>query len=575
MLNRIYIKNFALISELEHEFGPRFNVITGETGAGKSIIVDALMIALGGRAGADFVRSGEKKAIAEAAFDVRENREIAELLSEHELLDDSDEPITELILRREITDKGQSRCFVNDSPVSAAIAKQFGALLVDFHGQHDHQELLDKSTHIKVLDNFAGTQPLLDDYSKILSELKNSVAEYTELRRREAELKSKEEAERFELAEIEKVAPEAGEEEKLAEELNLMENAETILSLANGVYENLYDAEDSVHDRLNQARKSLSELAAFDSKFEPYATECREAVISIAEIAKFAKDYASDISFEPNRLDEILLRLQQIKGLRKRYGTFEAIVEREEQLRRELSLIENFDTELRSMEARIDELKLQLGTAAAEITNIRKKEAIRLEGQIVEKLRFLGIANSRFKVRIAQMAASQGEAPECVAAKCGNSYFNTFANGVDAVEFLISANVGEQEQPLADTASGGEISRIMLAIKSILAQKDQIPTLVFDEIDSGISGAIARKTGLTMLELSESHQIISITHLPQIASLSTSHISVSKYTDEGRTFVRVSQLGTADKEREVARLLSGDSITEATLESAKELIATM
>jgi DNA repair protein RecN (Recombination protein N) len=238
-----------------------------------------------------------------------------------------------------------------------------------------------------------------------------------------------------------------------------------------------------------------------------------------------------------------------------------------------LSLIENFDADLSKMNANIIDLKTRLGQSALDISTRRKARASELEEQIVERLKFLGIANSRFKVRIEQSPIDNSDGASSIGAIIEDKEFAVHANGFDSVEFLISANIGESEQPLADTASGGEISRIMLAIKSILANKDRIPTLVFDEIDSGISGAVARKTGLTMLELSDSHQIIAITHLPQIASLSTSHIAVSKFTEDGRTFVKAKPLSGEEKISEVARLLSGDVVTDASMESARELVS--
>lgn len=565
MLKSLFVKNFALIRELEIDFASGFNIITGETGAGKSIIVDALMLALGERGSADFVRQGEKKAIIEAHFFLNKNNPLMALLEE----EDYDIEGGELIVRRELLAKGTSRCFLNDTPVPVNALKSYGDYLVDFHGQHDHQLILKKDSHIGILDIVAHSENELQSYSEKFAELKSLITKYKDLNSREKSLKDKKELQTFEISEIEKISPVEGEEAKLESELRILENSENLFSGTGELYAMLYENDDSVRDRLVAARKKMEGLSVIDDSFEEYSKECNSALISIDEISKFIKDYNSTINFDPVKIEEIRERLHELQGLRKKYGTYDAIFEKWEQLKEELSLITNFDAELNKLRGAITLKKIELGRIAGALSKKRQKAAKVLEKNIVASLVELGIPNSAFETRIKDIQAEN--TLECLAATIKNCDFKAFSNGIDKVEFYISTNKGEKTKPLAEVASGGEISRIMLSIKSVVAESDSLPILVFDEIDTGISGRIARKTGLAMQKLARNHQIIAITHLPQIAALGDNNISVSKKESSGRSEINAGILSMEMKLNEVAKLISGDQVTETALKSAQEL----
>ena len=570
MLRTLLVKNFALINKLELDFGNGLNIITGETGAGKSIIIDALMIVLGERASADFVRSGEKKAVIEAHFELGQSNPLYDILEE----EDYDIEDGELILRREILAKGSSRCFLNDTPIQVGRLKEFGDYLVDFHGQHDHQLMLKKDSHIRILDVVADIDAEKQKYTEKFNELKSAVKNYKSLSDREKQLKSREEHLRFELEEIEKVSPEKDEAEGLERELKILQNSEILFNLTSELFAGLYENDNAVRDVLTDASKKLEELLNIDPQFADYLNECKSAIISIDEIAKFVKDYNGQINFDSERIEEIRGRLLQLQGLRKKYGTFDAVIDRWESLKEELSLIDNFDGELETLRKNIKKLKTELGKSAAGISKARKTASKTLNTQIVKILSDLGINHAAFEVDFKSEILEGKATPEDITAIIDSKEYRAYPDGSDKVEFLISTNKGETPKPLVHVASGGEISRIMLAIKSIIAESDSLPILVFDEIDTGISGKIARKTGIAMKKLAERHQIVAITHLPQIAALGDNNISVIKSESNGKTSISAAVLEDKNKLIEVAKLLSGDDVTDAALKSAKELSLT-
>src|SRR3989339_751270 len=454
MLKSLLIKNFALIDSLEIEFSRGLNIITGETGAGKSVIVEALLMALGERASADLIREGEKKAVIEGVFNLPNKSSINILLEENQIdLND------ELLIRRELSDKGNSRCFINDSPVNLALLKKIGDMLVDFHGQHDHQLLLNRETHIILLDLVADIENIKDEYLILFNSLNENIHHLRELRKNESLLKTKEESLRFELNEIEKINPKPDEENLLEQELNL---------------------------------------------------------------------------------------------------------------------IINFDDEINELEKVIINLKKQAGEKASKLSEMRKNTSLKLDKSVVQTLKTVGIENSVFRTVISNTELENDSSTslretEVSVITNGKAYIAK-PDGIDDVEFFISTNKGETPKPLANIASGGEISRVMLALKSIVADSDKLPILVFDEIDIGISGRIAQKVGTTMKELSSNHQIIAITHLPQIAALGDRNIRVEKSTKQGRTLINCKLISEKEKVEEIAKLLSGEKITDTSLKTASELI---
>ncbi|MBI5324735.1 MAG: DNA repair protein RecN [Ignavibacteriae bacterium] len=570
MLKSLLIKNFALIDSLEIDFSEGLNIITGETGAGKSVIVEALLMALGERASVDLIREGEKKAIIEAIFNLQYKSIINTILTENEIDINND-----IIIRREISDKSSSRCFINDSPVNLNVLKKIGDLLVDFHGQHDHQLLLNRESHITLLDSLANIENLKSEYFSIYSSLIEKIRKITELKKNELQLKSKTDALKFELNEIERVNPLPDEENLLEQELNLIQNSEILHNLANELNMILSEDENSAYSQLNKSEKILQKLVKIDSRYKEYYNEIIKASVSITEIIKFSNNYLSQIQFDQERIESIRERLLILTGLRKKYGNYNAIFEKKSFIESELNHIINFDEEIISLDKEISDLKNKAGEKAFQISEKRKNISIKLDKSVVLTLKNLGIENSFFKTVI-----TQNEINKSTLMQSGNHIhvnyegksYSTSPDGIDDVEFFISTNKGETPKPLTNVASGGEISRVMLALKSILAESDNLPILIFDEIDIGISGRIAQKVGITMKELSKKHQIISITHLPQIAALGDSNIRVEKITVQGRTLIKSNIISNKEKVKEIARLISGETITETSLKTATELI---
>jgi len=564
MLKVLTIQNFALIEALELQFSPGLNIITGETGAGKSIIVDALMMVLGERASSDMIRHQAEKAVIEGVFSTEGNSGVGQWLQQNNYESFG----KEIIVRRELMLKGTSRCFVNDSPASVSIVKELGDLLVDFHGQHDHQSLLRPETHLQQIDIAGGTENIRREYEKAYEHLTSLRHELDSLLRRETTLRQQQDYQQFQLDEIESVSPAIDEEDALTAELAIIENSEYLHQTTKEIYSILYDDENSLRDRYVKVRNLLGELQGIDKSFGEFYEECQSAIVITQEIAKFAQNYNSRIEFQPERLDVIRERLGLLQRLRKKYGTMEAVFLEWEKLKAELSLVENFEREIARYREEIAKAEIALGGHALRLSVKRKEIAVKVEKSIVSTLKTLGILNAVFKVVMKQNEASGNDVKACI----DNKYFTAYPDGIDRAEFYISTNIGEEPKPLAKVASGGEISRVMLALKSILAKQDRLPMLVFDEIDTGISGRISQKVGIAMKNLASFHQIIAITHQPQIAALADAHLSVVKIESDGRSKVTASFLPIEKRIREIAKLLSGEKITEASLESARELM---
>ncbi len=570
MLKTLFIKNYALIDELTVEFSAGLVIITGETGAGKSILIDALGLILGARASTEVIRSGAEKAIVEGTFGTTGNKKLKQLFQQHEL-----EYGDEVIVRREISARGQSRCFINDSPSTLAILKEVGEYLVDLHGQHEHQSLLRPQTHVDMLDEFGGLDGLRDEYRTGFASFKEIMNEVDTLRQREQHLKEKLELHAFQMKEIDAVNPQAGEEEALESELRLLENAETLHSSTAKLYELLYESEHSVRDQLVIARNMLRELALIDKEFDGAASEGVSAEAIISELAKFIQSYNTGIEFNPERLETIRQRLGMLALLKKKYGgSLDSILAHREQIGREASLAENFDNVLKKLAGELDERRTQCGAVAQRLSVKRQEVARKLEKAVVVELGKLGIPNATLTVSVQQITVDESSIKNGQGQYSlrGKQRIGLGANGCDIVEFHISTNRGEEPKPLARVASGGEISRIMLALKSIMARSGGVPVLIFDEIDSGVSGRIAQTVGMSMKALSAQHQVIAITHLPQIAGLADAHFVVRKTEKGERARTTVQLLSPDERVHEVAKLMSGARVTEAALAGAKELI---
>jgi len=570
VLKSLYIKSHALIDEIRVEFDRGLNALTGETGAGKSTIIEALSLILGERASAEVVRKGSEKAVVEGIFEIGENHKIQKILAENRI-DASDE----LLLRREVSAKGQSRCFVNDTPTTLGVLSSIGDLLVDLHGQHQHQSLLRVETHIDLLDEFGDTAHLLEEFQKAYVQLKETIEQRWRMEQREHELKEKLELYEFQRKEIDLVDPRPGEDEELERELKILENAEKLYASTSRVYGLLYEDEHSLSDQLTSLSKILQGLALIDDAFDESVKEAASAEAIVSELARTINAYRSKIEFHPEKLEQIRERLGHISLLKKKYGgSLDAVLQHRERLRREVSLAESFDETLEQLRRQIEEQRAECSRIAQELSARRKEAARKLNKEIVKVLADLGIPNAAFDARVENktVAAEQAALHTDSFLTIDNRRLETTQKGIDSVEFYISTNVGEDVKPLARVASGGEISRIMLALKSILAKADRLPLLIFDEIDIGISGRIAQAVGMSLKNLSKHHQIIVITHLPQIAGLADHHYVVEKLEEKGRAFTRIRKLSRDERIREVARLMSGAKITESGLEGARELM---
>lgn len=564
MLKTLLVKDYALIEEVKVEFGTGLNIITGETGAGKTILIDALSLLLGERASVEVVRRGSDKSIVEGIFKVSSNSKVKYLLEQNEI-----EFFPELILRREISRRGSNRCFVNDTPVQLSLIKELGDLLVDLHGQHEHQSLLRTETHIEYLDNCGDTEDLLRTYRWLYKSLNSLLAELKELSQEELSLKEKKDLYEFQIKEIDSISPEESEEEKLNNELIILENSERLKQLTSEIYQKLYESEESVYDSIMKMKSEMNELVGIDKNFSETNKEYESAVTIINEIANTLRSYSSKIEFDPERLEEIRERLGAISLLKKKYGgSIKSVIEHRKKIGEEYEIADNYSGKITELESKIKKVRENCGSTAEKLYEKRKETAKKVEKDIVELLKHVDIPNSKFEVRISHPPA--GNSDDYILVRGKPYKFNS--SGYDDVQFFISTNMGEDVKPLAKVASGGEISRIMLTLKSILAKRDKLPLLIFDEIDTGVSGHIAQKVGQTLKLLAFHHQIIAITHLPQISGLADQHYVVEKTEINKRVVSMIRKLNNKERINEVAKLMSGENITDASIKGAKELM---
>ena len=565
MLRSLLIKDYALIENIQVEFGKGLNIITGETGAGKSILIDAMGLILGERATTEIVRKGSDKSVVEGVFEIKENKKVQSFLVQNEI-----ENNPELIIRREVSLKGINRCFLNDTPVTLNLMKEVGDLLVDLHGQHEHQSLLRNETHIEMLDEFAGLNNLLSNYRKHFNELTKFQKELKELKQKEDILREKRELYEFQIKEIDSVSPQENEEEKLEDELKILQNSEKLLSLNNDIFEIIYDSENSIRDKLAEVKSKLSELSKIDKSFDEQLRESESAMALLNEISSYVRTYKDRIDLDPNRLEQIRERLGALNLIKKKFGgSLKAVIDRRKNIGDEYELAENFSNNIIELKNKIDKSRNDSGELARRLSIERKNISKKIKNEIEEALKSLGISDPKFQVKIENEKADD-ETENFI--YVDSSKFKFDYNGFDKVEFFISTNLGEDPKPLIKVASGGEVSRIMLALKSILAKSDKLPILIFDEIDTGVSGRIAQKVGQALKSLAEFHQIIAITHLPQIAGLSHFHFAVEKKKFGDRVVSSIHELNELGRTQEVAKLISGEKITEAALKSARELM---
>lgn len=550
MLIELRIQNYAVIDRLAVRLEPGLNVLTGETGAGKSIIVGALSLLMGERASAEYVRTGADRAIVEGVFDVAGRDDVLALLESQGL--EAEEGL--LILRREVAAEGRNRAWVNGSAVTASLLGELGGRLIDLHGQHEHQTLLRADEQRAILDAYAGATELAKELREAHARLVKARQALEDFDRRRREIEQRADFLRFQVEEIEKANLKPGEEEQLEEEGNRLEHAEDLARLSGRLHEALYAAEDSVTSTLGELRRVLEQLVRIDPSQQDAVELLEAAYYNVEELGRRMGEYAAQIEHDPVRLDEIRRRQDLIFRLKTKYGpTLADVIETGRRAREELDLIDSGGLERRELEKAEAAAREKVESLAARLSAVRREAATRLAAEVGAILPELGFSDGRFAVAL-------------------NPLPEISADGAESIEFRVSLNVGFEPRPLARVASGGELSRIMLALKTILARLDRVPSLVFDEIDTGIGGRIGHKIGEKLRQVAEHHQVFVITHLAQIACRADHHLRVEKTERDGMTATSVTVLEGEERVRELARMLGGDPESEKSLDHARELL---
>jgi len=550
MLTELRIRNFAIIESVTLPLGKGFNVLSGETGAGKSIVVGALGLLLGERASADLIRSGADKATVEGVFDISSVRSIAQLADERGIDVEDDT----LVLKREIAANGRGRAWVNGATVTATVLAEIGRRLVNLHGQHDAQTLLDGESQRQILDAFGGSGSQAEIVARTHADLIAVKSEIAGLTARRTEAERRADYLRHVATEIEGAQLSLGEDAKLEDEARVLENADELRTLAANLNELLAGDEASVMTQLSAAGRPLTAIERID----PAAARMQElfdaGFYALQELSRSVEDYAGSVDLDPARLDEVRQRRDRLFGLLKKYGpALENVIEAGRSARAELDLIDTAQFDLARLTARENEVRSRLGAESARLTKMRSTAAKKLAKAVDELLPELGMPDGRFTAALVERA-------------------ETGAEGAEDVEFRVSLNVGHDERPLARVASGGELSRVMLALKTILAKVDEVPTLIFDEVDAGIGGRVGLQVGDTLRRVAREHQVFAISHLPQIAARAHHHIVVAKGAKGGVTTADITVLDGATRVAEIARMLGGDPESKVSRAHARELL---
>lgn len=554
MLEHLHIRNVALIKESEISFGDGLNILTGETGAGKSMIIDSLQFALGGRAGKDFLRHGEKQAAVEALFSVQ-SQALTEKLAENGITPEEDGT---LLITRTLSEAGKSVCRINGSTVTVGMLKEIAEDMIDIYGQHEHQSLLNPVKHIRLLDRFcgAGFGEAMEEYKNSRQRLKDLEKQLAILIGDESQREQRMDMLLFQKEEIEAAELQEGEEDALLEQKKRLSSMERLIRLTGESVTLLYDGDDrapSACDQLGDALAKLQEAAEYDAALSPLADALADGYAAVEDCARELKREAEKQEADPEELERIEERLQLFYKLKRKYGgSIEAVLEFYEKAVQELEFLSNSSEKAAELSAKKAAEEKRLSALAETLTARRRATAEQVEEQIETALHDMEMKHARFHIQIEEKA-------------------DWGADGKDKVEFLISANAGEPLKPLAKIASGGEMSRVMLALKTVLVDADEIGTFIFDEIDTGVSGRTARRVGEKMRFLGGKRQLLCITHLPQIAAMADNHFLIEKESDAGETVTRVTALDEEGAVREVARLMN--DVTETTLAAARELLA--
>lgn len=557
MLTELHIENIAVIERADIEPGPGLNVLTGETGAGKSIVIDSLEAILGARASRELVRTGAQNAAVSAVFD---DERAARWLVEHDL-----EPVGQydpdtgegerIVIRRRISAEGKSSALVNGENVTAAELRQLGALLLDIHGQNDGRQLMDETRHRDYLDGFAGLAPQLERQGRLYEEYRQALSALRKLEMTEAERERREREYRMTADELAAANIRPGEEEQLLARRELLRNSEKLTEALDAAYEALYGGEYSAAEQAGNASGWTERAASLAPELDEALAEIESARASIEDAAERLRDFRESLDFSPGEYDALETRLSQLRRLEKKYGADEAgLAALLEAAQRGLEELDGSEEKRRELEAELAKRKKAAYNSAKELSQLRRAAGEELRQRVEQGLRELSMPSVRFETEIVPLEGEPG--------------FD--ATGMDEVRFLMSANAGEAPGRISKIASGGELARIMLVMKDVLSERDGTPAMVFDEIDEGVSGVAAQRVAEKLARLSKKKQVICVTHLPQIAAMADTHFRIEKTERDGRTYTKVTPLEREGRIRELARLHGGANITDTTLASAAE-----
>ncbi|MEA2078013.1 MAG: DNA repair protein RecN [Candidatus Marinimicrobia bacterium] len=565
MLQKLTVNNIAIIESIELGLGRGLSMLTGETGAGKSIIIDALGLALGTRADISMVRTGTQKAVVEAHFDLLNlTPEVKHTLENAEL----DYAGGDVVIRREVNANGKSRAFFNDDLIPLAALKIIGANLVEMHGQHENQKLFKPKNHLLYLGKCVADRQAIGDYREAYQYFKQQLRRYRELlQHRDTYLRERELRE-FHFKELDEIKPAFGELENMQHDLQLLENSSKLANAADQIARTLYEDDDAIIHQIETLKQNMQEILRVDEGQQETSKELQSALISLTEVGRTLAEYRDTMEHDPEKLAHLQERMGSINyQMRKHNMEFDQLCEYYEQLKDEMGSEADYDTRLEVLSKTLESARTKLAKKAKTFHNILEETGEIFSRDIKSRLHLLGMPNAKFKVDLRQ---KETEGPSYILFK--GKQVEPGINGIDEVEFLIITNPGDDFKPLIKIASGGEISRIMLAIKSVLAEHDEMPTLIFDEIDSGVSGRIAHVVGEQIKELAKHHQILCITHLPQIASMGERHYRVDKYSKGNETFAKIMELSASERVKEIATIVGGENLSDASLRTAEELL---
>ncbi len=549
MLDELRLQNFAIIDDISINFGDGLNIITGETGTGKSLIVDAINVILGDRFTSAHAKFPGREAVVEALFEIPPGGHVAENLEKSGIAG----PGAELVVKRVLTEKGKNRIYINGSIVTLGVLSEATQGLVNMFGQHEHQNLLKKNNYISYLDDFSQLRHELSEYRSAYAELAELDGKIEALEKKRLEGTEKRDYLRFQIEEIENVSPASGEDSRLEEERTRLENSEKFSSSLRSATGLLYEGESSAVDSMKQAASRLEEVSGLDSSLGKLRDRIGALLIEAEDVFYGLSEFADKVEHNPARLEEVISRLEDIKKLKRKHGgSIEEILEKRRRMESELGEIDNSDELLAELEKKRDSLRGGVLRAARSISSARKAGAGRLEELFAGEAESVGLKNSRFETEFGEKEIS--------------------ADGLDRVDFLFSANPGQKPRPVTKVASGGELSRIMLALRSFVSAGDPGSILIFDEADAGIGGVVAETIGKKIKGLSAENQVVCITHLPQVAKFADTHLLVAKSFGEGETEVSVDVLSGRRRVEEISRMLAGQSVSEKTFEVAEELI---